>query len=70
MGTGAVLTGEHPRDPETSVWKGGPHPSLVIWWEGSHVVQQGSRTSQVALAGDRAAWEGLVGEDDLWLSGG
>lgn len=72
MNTGTVLNGEHLRDPEASVWKGGLHPSLIIWWEGSHVVvQQGSHTSQVALAGDRAVWEGLVGEeDDLRLSSG
>lgn len=71
MNTGTVLNGEHLRDPEASMRKGRLHPSLIIWKEGSHVFQQGSHTSQVALAGDRAAWEGLVGEeDDLRLSSG
>lgn len=60
VNTGTVLNGEHLRDPEASMRKGRLHPSLIIWREGSHVFQQGSHTSQVALAGDRAAWEGLV----------
>lgn len=52
-----MLNGKHLRDLGTSMWKEGRITPF-------HAVHQGNHKSQVALARDIVAQEGIVGEEE------